>query len=103
MTKKNSTAKAKRIMTAEEFDRHFDEGGEILSMMDLSKAHSPGQDIKRVNVDFPLRILGSLDQHAARMGVTRQSVIKVWIAERLQQEELASAPKEFPRAAPRAH
>ena len=76
-------------MTAEEFDRHFDDGGEILSMMDLSKAWRPGLEAKRVNVDFPQWMIASLDAQATRMGVTRQSVIKVWIAERLDQERRA--------------
>ncbi len=101
MTKKNSTGKAPKMMTAAEFDRHFDEGGEILSMMDLENARRPGREQKRVNVDFPQWVIDSLDDQAARMGVTRQSVIKVWIAERLKQESESMAVAEKP-ATPRA-
>lgn len=93
MKKKNLTGKTPKIMTAEEFDRHFDEGGEILSMVDWSRAHRPGLEQKRVNVDFTQWTIDALDYHAARMGVTRQSVIKVWIAERLKQETRAAGPQ----------
>ncbi len=86
------------MMTAEEFDRHFDNGGEILSMMDLSKAWRPGLEAKRVNVDFPQWMIASLDAQAARMGVTRQSVIKVWIAERLREESGARTVSKRSRA-----
>jgi hypothetical protein len=52
--------------------------------LDLSKAHRPDHLIKRVNVDFPEWMLRSLDEEARRLGVTRQSIIKVWVAERLE-------------------
>jgi hypothetical protein len=45
------------------------------------------QQIRRVNVDFPEWMIESLDKEAARIGVSRQSVIKVWLAERLQQQK----------------
>ena len=72
-------------MKAEELDKKFDEGESILEHFDLSKATRPNQEAKRVNVDFPAWMVESLDKEAKRMGVTRQSVIKVWIAERLEQ------------------
>ncbi|HED04025.1 MAG TPA: CopG family transcriptional regulator [Candidatus Fraserbacteria bacterium] len=71
-------------MKAEEFDRAFDEGQDISKHLDLSKARRPAQEQKRVNVDFPLWMIQSLDREAKRLGVTRQSIIKVWIAERLE-------------------
>jgi len=80
MKKNESTIKAN------EFDQIFDEGGEIASYLDLSRAHRPGLEQKRVNVDFPQWIIDSLDLQAARLGITRQSLIKVWIAERLKAE-----------------
>jgi len=83
-------------MTAEEFDRHFDDGGEILSMVDWEKAWRPGLEARRVNVDFPQWMIESLDIQATRMGVTRQSVIKVWIAERLDQERRALTAQAAP-------
>jgi len=70
-------------MKAKEFDKAFDEGKNILSALDLKKATHPGQQQKRVNVDFPQWIIDSLDKEAKRLGVTRQSIIKVWIAEHL--------------------
>ncbi|MEE7627094.1 CopG family transcriptional regulator [Methylobacter sp. Wu8] len=75
-------------MKADEFDKKFDEDGDILDALDLSKAKRTMQDQRRVNVDFPAWMIESLDKEADRIGVTRQSIIKVWLAERL--EELAA-------------
>jgi hypothetical protein len=71
-------------MKAKELDKKFDEGKDILSHLDLSKARRPNQEQKRVNVDFPLWMIHSLDKEAKRLGVPRQSIIKIWLAERLQ-------------------
>ncbi len=71
-------------MKAEELDKIFDAGQEdILSYLDLAKAVRPGHQAKRVNVDFPEWMISRLDREADRLGVPRQSLIKVWIAERL--------------------
>ncbi len=70
---------------AKEFDSDFDSGKDITSSLDLSKAERPLQKQKRVNVDFPTWMIESLDREASRLGVTRQSIIKVWLAERLEQ------------------
>ena len=72
-------------MKAKDFDKKFDEGKSVVKHLDLSKARRPEQEQKRVNVDFPLWMIHSLDKEAKRLGVPRQSVIKFWIAERLQQ------------------
>ena len=71
-------------MKAEEFDKKFEDGEDILEYLDLEKAERPGQKQKRVNVDFPQWMIESLDREARRLGVTRQSIIKFWIAERLK-------------------
>ena len=71
-------------MKASNFDRKFDEGRDITDQLDLAKARRPGQEPRRVNVDFPSWMIDSLDREAKRLGVTRQSIIKVWIAERLE-------------------
>ncbi len=71
-------------MKAEEFDAKFDNGEDITEFLDLSKARRPGHEQKRVNVDFPIWMIEALDHEAGRLGVTRQSIIKVWIAERLE-------------------
>ncbi len=68
---------------AAEFDKKFDNGESVLGDLDLSGARQPGQEQKRVNVDFPAWMITSLDREARRLGVTRQSVIKMWLAERL--------------------
>ena len=75
-------------MKAEEFDKAFDEGGDITPCLDLSKARWIQQEHKRVNVDFPVWMIDSLDKEATRLGVSRQSVIKVWFGERLQQQKV---------------
>ena len=72
-------------MKASELDKKFDEGVEdVIDEFDLSTAMRPNREQKRVNVDFPLWMVDSLDREASRLGVTRQSIIKVWIAERLE-------------------
>lgn len=72
-------------MKAKKFDRDFDQGKDIAGALDLSKAKRPKQQQKRVNVDFPTWMIEMLDKEAGRLGVTRQSIIKVWLAERLEQ------------------
>jgi hypothetical protein len=71
-------------MKAKEIDKKFDEGEDISKYLDITKARRPGQEQKRVNVDFPLWMIQSLDKEAKRLGVPRQSIIKVWVAERLE-------------------
>jgi len=71
-------------MKAEDFDKKFDEGKSVAKHLDLSKAKRSGQGQKRVNVDFPLWMIHSLDKEAKRLGVPRQSIIKIWLAERLE-------------------
>ena len=73
-------------MKAEELDRKFDAGEDVTDVLDLSAARRPGQEARRVNVDFPAWMVESLDREAKRLGVTRQSVIKVWIAEKLERK-----------------
>ncbi|MEI6640006.1 MAG: CopG family antitoxin [Chlorobium sp.] len=75
-------------MKTEEFDKKFDDGADITNYLDLSKAKRIKQEHKRVNVDFPVWMIDSLDKEATRLGVTRQSVIKVWLGERLQQQKV---------------
>jgi len=71
-------------MKADELDKKFDDGEDISEFLDLSHARRPGQEQKRVNVDFPVWMIHYLDKEAKRLGVPRQSIIKIWIAERLR-------------------
>ncbi len=71
-------------MKAKDFDKKFEEGKNISKYLNMSKAVRPEQKQKRVNVDFPLWMLHFLDREAKRLGVPRQSIIKVWVAERLE-------------------
>jgi hypothetical protein len=77
-------------MNSSEFDQRFDHGEPVLEDLDLSAARRPRLEQKRVNVDFPLWMVEQLDQEASRLGVTRQSIIKVWLAERLERRVDAS-------------
>lgn len=72
-------------MKARDFDRRFDKGQDVARFLDRAKARRPAQEQRRVNVDFPLWMVHSLDREARRLGVTRQSVIKLWLAERLKE------------------
>ena len=76
-----------------ELDRLFDKGEDITPYLDLTKARRPGHEQRRVNVDFPNWMIDSLDRQASRLGVTRQSVIKTWIAERLEKERKGGVKK----------
>ncbi len=71
-------------MKAEEFDKKFDDNEDVSAHLDLSKARRPELEQKRVNVDFPIWMIQQLDKEAKRLGVPRQSIIKVWVAERLR-------------------
>ena len=71
-------------MKAKELDKRFDAGENISKVIDLNRAKRINQEQRRVNVDFPSWMIHSLDKEADRLGVTRQSIIKVWISERLQ-------------------
>ncbi len=71
-------------MKAKNFDKKFDDGESIIGDLDLSKARRPEQEQKRVNVDFPVWMIQSLDKEARRLGVPRQSIIKMWLAEKLE-------------------
>ncbi len=71
-------------MKAKKFDQQFEDDVDLTPALDLSKAKRVLQEQKRVNVDFPSWMVDSLDREASKLGVTRQSIIKVWIAERLE-------------------
>ena len=71
-------------MKAEDLDQRFDDGEDVLEYFDLETAKRPGLEMKRVNVDFPQWMVEGLDKEAKRLGIPRQSVIKVWIAEHLK-------------------
>jgi len=72
--------KTKKI-SAKEFDKKFDAGDQLTPYLDYSKARKPNEEQKRVNVDFPVWMIHLLDREAKHLGVARQSVIKMWIAE----------------------
>ena len=79
-------------MKTKEFDKKFDAGEDISSNLDLSGARRPKQAQKRVNVDFPIWMIHALDKEAKRLGVPRQSIIKVWLAERLEKSMVQYLP-----------
>jgi len=69
---------------ASSFDKKFDDGKSIIEHLDISKARRPAEEQKRINVDFPVWMIAALDREAKRRGVTRQAIIKMWLAEHLQ-------------------
>ena len=73
-------------MKAKELDRKFEQGEDISQVLDIARSRRVNQAPKRVNVDFPTWMIHSLDREANRLGVTRQSIIKVWISERLKEK-----------------
>lgn len=77
-------------MKANEFDRRFDDGEDMSAALDTARARRPGEEQRRVNVDFPVWMIAELDREATRLGVTRQSLIKVWIAEKIDQGDNTS-------------
>lgn len=70
---------------ASSFDKKFDEGESVITQLDLSKARRPAEEQKRINMDVPVWMLAALDREAKRLGVSRESIIKIWLAERLQE------------------
>ena len=83
-------------MKAKDFDQQFDDGADITASLDVSKVKRVLQNQKRVNVDFPTWMIDSLDREASKLGVTRQSVIKIWLAERLE-ATASKLPLQHPR------
>ena len=72
-------------MKSRQFDAAFERDEDVTGSLDLAMARRPNQQQRRVNVDFPVWMIASLDREADRLGVTRQSIIKIWLAERLEQ------------------
>jgi hypothetical protein len=81
---KSSVKKAK---TTEEFDRRFDAGEDIFDIADSVKISRPRLEIRQINVNLPDHMVETLDRHAGIIGISRQSLIKVWLHERLNEEE----------------
>jgi len=76
----------KKSITASEFDKKFDSGEDVTTYLDLKNASQPGLEPKRVSVDFPSWMVDQLDKISNHLGVTRQSIIKIFISERLEEE-----------------
>ena len=74
-------------MKTEEFDKKFDDGEDVDKYLDFSKATRPGHEYRRINVDFPVWMIELLDREAKRLGIATQSVIKSWIAERINKAQ----------------
>jgi hypothetical protein len=72
-------------MKAKDFDKKFESGDDLTDNLDFSKARRVNQESKRVNIDFPLWVVEQLDKQSKRFGITRQALVKVWIAEKLKE------------------
>lgn len=86
--------KNKPTITAKELDHRFDEGEDISAFLDFDRALRPGLEQRRVNLDLPNWMIDSLDKEAKRVGVTRQSIMKMWLSERIKVEETTEATVE---------
>lgn len=75
---------------AKDFDEAFDRGKDITKFLDKSKARRVNAELKRVNIDFPVWVIDSLDKEARRLGITRQSLVKMWIAEKFKADHQVS-------------
>jgi len=71
-------------MKATDIDKKFDEGEDVLEFFDVSKLKRPNEKLKRINVDFPIWMLQGLDRKAKHLGINRQSILKMWVAEKLE-------------------
>ena len=74
-------------MTAEEFERRFDEGEDVTPFFDMASIRRPGVEPRRVNVDFPEWMVAELDWQSRLIGVSRQALVKLWVSERIQKEQ----------------
>ena len=74
-------------MTAEEFERRFDEGEDVTPFIDMASIRRPGVEPRRVNVDFPEWMVAELDWQSRLIGVSRQALVKLWVCERIQKEQ----------------
>lgn len=79
--------KAKKTLSAEEFEAKFDADEEILEDLDLNSGERINQNTKRVNIEFPQWMIDSLDKEANRLGVARQALVKIWVADRLESKD----------------
>lgn len=75
-------------MKAKDFDKKFESGEDLTNQLDFSKARRVNQESKRVNIDFPVWVVCQLDKQSKRLGITRQALVKVWIAEKLKKERI---------------
>jgi hypothetical protein len=82
----NKKRSSHKRLKADEFDKLFDEGGDITEFLDLQSARVVEPQIQRVNVDLPEWIVSALDNVATRRGVARQALVKHWLVERLEEE-----------------
>ncbi len=74
-------------MKAKDVDKKFDEGEDVLKYFDTEKIERPNEELKRINVDFPAWMLNGMDRKAKHMGINRQAILKVWVAEKLEQPQ----------------
>ena len=71
-------------MKAKDFDKKFESGEDLTEDLDFTKSQRVDQAPKRVNIDFPVWVVEQLDKQSKRLGITRQALVKVWIAEKLE-------------------
>jgi hypothetical protein len=78
-------------MNAEELDRKFDDGEDVLEYFDLSTLRRPGLEPQAIEISFPQWMVVALDKEAQRLGVQREAIIKLWLSERLDAASAANS------------
>jgi hypothetical protein len=74
----------RKVISSEQLDAAFDAGKDVSAHLDVARGRRPGLEQQRLSVDAPTWMVEGLDREAGRLGITRQSLIKVWLAERLE-------------------
>lgn len=75
-------------MKASEFDRLFEAGEDVVTYLDRSGIKRHGLEQRRITVDFPAWMVHQLDREASRLGITRQSIIKMWISQKIAEKSV---------------
>jgi len=76
----------KKYISAEEFDEKFEAGEDLSEYLDLDKAVRPELKQKKIRLQLPEWMLGSVDREAKKLGVSRQAVLRMWISEKLKNQ-----------------
>jgi len=78
-----------KSITAKEFDEKFDNNEDISNYLDWDRAKRVHEKQMRVSVDFPRWMVQCLDKESTHLGISRQALIKLSVAEHIKQQKSA--------------